>query len=523
MYVINLKRRKDRLELFDKRIGEKYVVVPAIDGSKFGGRNTVYTVDEDKILSDVNDYDSNPRISSIILSHYNTWKSIVDSGKGGIVFEDDICFAQDWYEKWNNIVDKIDNLKVQIVYLGMGDVLPEHTSAPTEHMLRAQQKLHIVPGTLENGVIGEPRVCPYVFEWFGAFSYYISSITAKYLVSRIRREKIGCAIDVWLKNLSIPHRVTYPLLTYHEERMDSDTTGMIKLKLPAGRECSGCKTFFMMLCTSLDQLKLSLQSIIENADRPDNVYVGVYIAYQENMKEIEMWLRSCIRDDHLVVIYSNGVYEYEDNYQNIYNNLWKNKFGDTGFARAAEGGEVDFVVPWMDTMFLGKSQTVEDGKIQEIGWDTVLEQYHIFMESPRIVCYKLDSKQQNVVLQKLPGNVSHLYFDGCFLSSELLMIMGGVSIVKCVDLYLKYVTYLSGICVPLEEINYTNYRLVNSDEYVEDDIFYTNKMIKANIDRCVEDIVNNSVWWNVGLWNDYRSRAEWKESNKVLKIFEKTK
>lgn len=503
MYVINLERRKDRLRVLEKRIGSDVLwkevrIVPAVDGSKI--RN-IFEVDEDKILSESNDYRSNPRISSIILSHYNTWKKISEGGGGGIVFEDDVCFSHEWYDKWSRIISRIDQEKIQIVYLGMGDVLPIHTNPPTEHMLRAQEKLHIVHGTLENGVIGEPRPCPYVFDWYGAFSYYISNNTARYLVEQAQKVKIGQAVDVWLKNLKKPgeplgHRVTYPLVTFHEKQLDSDTTGNIKMKSQIFERLEGgVRTFFMIVGNDLDMCKRSVESIFENADNPENVHIGMYTSDDE----IEGWIRKYVKPDNLVVIKSQPPLKHLNT---IYNDLWKTKFRD-----------IEFFVPWGEHMVLGKSQCA--GTSVWLGWDSLLSQYHQFLEKPRIVCYKMDSQQQHLNLHSLPGNVSKMYFDGCFLSQELLMIMGHVSLIEDVFIYIKYISYLSGVCVLIDEINFDNGFL----EKPSSDI-YENKFIKRTIDKNVTSIINNSGWWNVGLWNDYFSSPEWKNSEFVIKLFE---
>lgn len=81
--------------------------------------------------------------------------------------------------------------------------------------MRAQEKSHIKE--IINDSIGIPNFrSAYIFNWLGAFSYYLDPETAKYLIDELKREPTKTAIDVYLKNKFEKTYIVYPLLAYHD-------------------------------------------------------------------------------------------------------------------------------------------------------------------------------------------------------------------------------------------------------------------------------------------------------------------
>jgi GR25 family glycosyltransferase involved in LPS biosynthesis len=247
-YVLNLKRRPDRLERFQKFYSESGPELPlkifeAIDGSN--------SVDFDKVpltiiknLSNDNDYNNKNSIRATAYSHMMIWKEISEDLENdyGIIYEDDCYFRQtnkklpdisgvSMKNKWSNIINEYSKeleKPKSILYFGVGDLLPVHTVPPSESMLIAQESNHVIKPNIKK-YYGSPNFkSPYVFSWLGCSSYVISKITAKYLLAIASRQSLNCAIDAWLKRLYekqlIDIYLTIPLLTYCPDIMDSNTS-----------------------------------------------------------------------------------------------------------------------------------------------------------------------------------------------------------------------------------------------------------------------------------------------------------
>lgn len=218
-YVINLKRREDRLAKFTEKYTEhgpdvSLVVIEAIDGS-LGETSYDY-------ISKDNDFNNEPRVIACAQSHIKTWINIIESNRPGFIFEDDVNFREDNLFKKNftklckdiNKLELNDN-KHNIVYIGGGDILPIHTNIKSDSLLRAQEKTHIKE--FINDSIGIPNFrSAYIFSWLGAFSYYLTPKTAKYLLNELEIEPMKTAVDVYLRNKFQNPYIVYPLLAYHD-------------------------------------------------------------------------------------------------------------------------------------------------------------------------------------------------------------------------------------------------------------------------------------------------------------------
>lgn len=245
-YVLNLKRRPDRLSRFQKLYSAHGPDLPlqifeAIDGSD---PNHISRVPESiiKSVSDENDYNNKLSIKYTAFSHMMIWKEIADSDSNyALIFEDDCCFrpdnellpeisGQSMKNKWDKIIEEyrinLDRREC-ILYFGVGDLLPIHTVPPSESILIAQESNHIINPS--GKYYGKPNFnSAYVFSWLGCSSYLISKKTAKYLLAIASKQPLKYAIDAWIKKLIVAQiidaNLTIPLFTYTPSLYDSNTS-----------------------------------------------------------------------------------------------------------------------------------------------------------------------------------------------------------------------------------------------------------------------------------------------------------
>ena len=117
VYVINLKRRSDRLRKFKKDCEYKNVVViEAFDGNNISkniyNKNIYNKIKNHKFSKDI----TNSEIGCFV-SHMSTWKKIINSNtKYNLIFEDDVIFSENFKKK----LEKIDLYKYidNILYVG---------------------------------------------------------------------------------------------------------------------------------------------------------------------------------------------------------------------------------------------------------------------------------------------------------------------------------------------------------------------------------------------------------------------
>jgi GR25 family glycosyltransferase involved in LPS biosynthesis len=245
--VLNLTRRPDRLDRF-KEFYAKYgpelplMVFNAIDGSIPEEFNRVPETII-KSLSEQNDYNNKTSIRATAMGHMLLWKKLLESDEDYfLIFEDDCYFRPDnnllpeissgsMKTKWDKIITEYaPNLKERknVLYFGVGDLLPLHTTPPSESILIAQESNHVLkPHT--GKYYGCPNFkSPYVYSWIGCSSYLISKPAAKYLLAIAAKQPLKCAIDAWLKKLYenkiIDIYFTIPLMTYTPNILDSNTS-----------------------------------------------------------------------------------------------------------------------------------------------------------------------------------------------------------------------------------------------------------------------------------------------------------
>lgn len=180
-YVINLKRRTDRLNKF---INNYNILGPNISLTVIEATSTQYN------------------------SHILCYEKILSSDLDyGIIFEDDTLFREDglFKRQWKNIINDIhDNT---ITYLGMGDCLPIHLPMPSNSLLKALEKSHI---TNNGNIIKSNMYIKLVNDNIKPFNYIISKNTAKYLLDISNNYQ-----DIYSLLNNLTSTATSKLLTYN--------------------------------------------------------------------------------------------------------------------------------------------------------------------------------------------------------------------------------------------------------------------------------------------------------------------
>jgi len=116
IYVINLKRRPDRLHSFYERINfpkEKINVVTAFDGKNYNNES-----EEEKQLYNRLSPRLLPGEKGCFISHMMAYKDIVKNNyEFSIIFEDDCYFSEEFSNKINMIINEMPK-DTQILYIG---------------------------------------------------------------------------------------------------------------------------------------------------------------------------------------------------------------------------------------------------------------------------------------------------------------------------------------------------------------------------------------------------------------------
>lgn len=219
-YVVNLKRRPDRLDNFYNACSfpkEEIEVVYGFDGKNYDNEleteQTLYNKLSDDLL---------PGEKGCLISHLRIFKDIVDKKiPFAMIFEDDAIFCDDFKYKIEQCIDEMPK-DTKIVYFG-GRFGPNFKMTPGS----------FVP--ISENIVAHKNV-----NWYdrdcgnhdrGTFGYIISYSLAEYLVSYFDANiYLDFALDNFMlkicMNNSIPIYNTYPLLCYsHVNSTDSDIRG----------------------------------------------------------------------------------------------------------------------------------------------------------------------------------------------------------------------------------------------------------------------------------------------------------
>lgn len=213
-YVINLKRREDRLEQF--KINCPYNDVEVIEA--FDGQNIDINKDKslyNKIKNQKKEYDITNNELGCFASHMAVWKKIIHSNsKYNLIFEDDAIFSDNFKTELDKI--ELDKYINNLLYVG-GRHKPDFIM-DTKYSIDVADKL--VKHNLKPDFNWDQ-------EFRGAFGYLITKQFAEILYYSFNLLYDGQAVDHYIFNCLKHYKIdilnTKPLLCYsHLNAKDSD-------------------------------------------------------------------------------------------------------------------------------------------------------------------------------------------------------------------------------------------------------------------------------------------------------------
>jgi len=199
--MINLDRRKDRMEKYYKKYGDIYPNViryPAVDGKTYDFKDHMNIFDlKDFPLKQKNPYGNHGYKAGVLgcaLSHFNIWNKFrqIPSHKEDnfiLILEDDIELCDDFNIKLNNLIDDLDNdPKWGLVFLGFTDYKNFNDVKVSDKLIRFSSEMRLNGG--------------------GTFAYLIRKRAAEKLVKNALKYKIQQPID-WFMIEQFDEIVTY--------------------------------------------------------------------------------------------------------------------------------------------------------------------------------------------------------------------------------------------------------------------------------------------------------------------------
>ena len=181
VYVINLDRRPDRWKDARRNLlphWKNFIRYPAIDGQALKHE------DANMRIFDGNKFANRRAVSACALSHINLWRQLSEDQchDNYLILEDDIEFCQDFDLRLQEVLQIIDRISWDIIFLGSSVIRefrhPGHydRNAGILH-LSAQQPAYMIGGT---------------------FAYLVSHQGAKKLLHLVETECVHYPIDTWM-------------------------------------------------------------------------------------------------------------------------------------------------------------------------------------------------------------------------------------------------------------------------------------------------------------------------------------
>jgi GR25 family glycosyltransferase involved in LPS biosynthesis len=112
-FVINLKRRQDRLEAFRKRCPFNDVfLVPGFDAQNYSDEQSEDIAFFNKVTCKL------PGERAVYVSHLRVFKEIIENNFAyGLIFEDDAIFCKDFLTRFHEVINEIPD-DTHILYIG---------------------------------------------------------------------------------------------------------------------------------------------------------------------------------------------------------------------------------------------------------------------------------------------------------------------------------------------------------------------------------------------------------------------
>lgn len=202
-YVINLKRRPERLDKFKSRVRSfnfDVSVFDAVDGKRLAPSPRLNAIFRE------NDYKMRRGITGCALSHLKLWVQFCKNPAVNfyLIFEDDVSFVPQFEGSLNRVLSLIaDN---DIVFLG------------------ATQNPNNPPKYSRKGLIRTSSTESLRHYWGGAFAYIISSEGANKMLDFVETHSMTNAIDTMIQKASDVIKVSYvvPHICHSEQSSDTD-------------------------------------------------------------------------------------------------------------------------------------------------------------------------------------------------------------------------------------------------------------------------------------------------------------
>jgi GR25 family glycosyltransferase involved in LPS biosynthesis len=197
IYIINLKKRKDRLKKMTKIMNDNNIefnIFMAVDGRQIHIR--------DKSLNRFknNKFNWHPGVIGCALSHYALWQQLIhDNDDYYVVFEDDITVCDNFKEKLNRTLGEIKNKKHDIVFLGYNKYSHDHACEPDIYD--------------PNKMIYEYKT-DYRYGGVGLYGYIIGKDAAKTIHEHILNNGLQIEIDNFIIHSGLNYKLyhVYPKL-----------------------------------------------------------------------------------------------------------------------------------------------------------------------------------------------------------------------------------------------------------------------------------------------------------------------
>ena len=172
VYVISCKghnKRYDKFVKFSEKANIKSCKIDCVVGREFD-EDFICKLQDEKILS--KNAEMNAIEVAINMSHYNTWKSIVNSCLNyGIVFEDDVELHEDFIEQINTIISELNNNHINFSILHLWNGNWGNSLSYTKKILQVDKNLEILQEKEEYNA--------------GAVAYIISKEYAYFLMNKM--------------------------------------------------------------------------------------------------------------------------------------------------------------------------------------------------------------------------------------------------------------------------------------------------------------------------------------------------
>jgi hypothetical protein len=189
-YLINLLRRKDRLDKFKEthsNLKNKVYVYPAVDG------RTLTMTPELAHCFRNNDFKWKKAVMGCALSHLRIWEKLANDtmAKRYLIMEDDVKFQQNWLATWYSMVPHIPQ-DADVIYLG--GVLPPNKDA----LQYVVDRVNPYFAKVAKNTLTSPH--PRRYFHFCNYSYILTQAGARKLVQLVKERGIFTSGDHMIVN-----------------------------------------------------------------------------------------------------------------------------------------------------------------------------------------------------------------------------------------------------------------------------------------------------------------------------------